>query len=169
MLSILASVIRVELCTCTRVGYLTDTVMRSLLTRTVLLAFVSPFCCNDTTPDCNLPTKEVLQCNYSWELCLFFSDYSWKLEDTYYSQIIPGKPILPATRWMGAGSNESGDLAQYAESACWLWYSEAEGRSKETCLASQEDTEVSCYSSNSYNRWIAVEIILISVTIPLLL
>ena len=30
------------------------------------------------------------QCNYSWELCLLFSDYSPKLEDTYYSQIIPG-------------------------------------------------------------------------------
>ena len=43
-----------------------------------------------TTPDCNLPTKEVSQCNYSWELCLLFSDYSPKLEDTYYSQIIPG-------------------------------------------------------------------------------
>ena len=63
--------------------------MRSPLTRTALLAFVLPFCCNDTTPDCNLPTKEVSQYNYSWELCLLFSDYSPKLEDTYYSQIIP--------------------------------------------------------------------------------
>ena len=44
----------------------------------------------DTTPDCNLPIKEVSQCNYSWELCLLFSDYSPKLEDTYYSQIISG-------------------------------------------------------------------------------
>ena len=63
--------------------------MRSPLTRTVLI-FVFPFCCNDTMPDCNLPTKEVSQCNYSWELCLLFSDYSPKLEDTYFSQIIPG-------------------------------------------------------------------------------
>ena len=38
-----------------------DTVMYSLLTRTVVLAFVFPFCCNDTTPDCNFPTKEVSQ------------------------------------------------------------------------------------------------------------
>ena len=39
-----------------------DTVMNSLLiTRTVLLAFVFPFYCNDTTPDCNFPTKEVSQ------------------------------------------------------------------------------------------------------------
>ena len=28
--------------------------------------------------------------DYSWELCLLFSDYSPKLKDTYYSQIIPG-------------------------------------------------------------------------------
>ena len=55
-----------------------DTVMRSPLTRTALSVLVLPFCYNDTTPDCNLPTKEVSQCTYSWELCLF-SDYSPKL------------------------------------------------------------------------------------------
>ena len=70
-----------------------DTVVKLPLTRTVLLAFVLPFCYNDTTPDCNLQTKEVSQCNYSWELCLLFSGYSPELEDTYYSQIIPG--IIP--------------------------------------------------------------------------
>ena len=61
--------------------------MRSPLTRT---AFVLSFCCNDSAPDCNLPTEEVSQSNYSGDLCLLFSDYSPKLEDTYYSQIIPG-------------------------------------------------------------------------------
>ena len=63
--------------------------MRSSFTRTVLLAFVLPFCCN-TTPDCNLPAKEVSQRNYFCDLCLLFSDYSPKLEATYYSQITPG-------------------------------------------------------------------------------
>ena len=32
---------------------------------------------------CPLPTMEVSQCNYSWELCLLFSNYSPKLNDTY--------------------------------------------------------------------------------------
>ena len=43
-----------------------------------------------TAPSCSLPTKEVSQCNYSWKLCPLFSNYSPELEDTYYSQIIPG-------------------------------------------------------------------------------
>ena len=70
-----------------------DTVMSpghpllELLKRDVLLAFVLPFCCNDTTPNCNWPTKEVSQyiliipgnCAYyspKLEGHLLFSNYS---------------------------------------------------------------------------------------------
>ena len=92
-----------ELCTCTHVSYES----RSPLTRTILLAFVMPFCCSNTTPNCNLPTKEVSQCNYSWELCLLFSDYSPILEDTYCSPIIPRLINLPKPRPRAACQSES--------------------------------------------------------------
>ena len=62
--------------------------MRSPLTRTACPLSIAS--CNDTTPDCNLPLKEVQK---SWELWLLhvivFSDYSPKPKGTYYSQIIP--------------------------------------------------------------------------------
>ena len=81
--------------------------LRSPLTRTILLAFVMPLCWRDTTPNCNLPTKEVSQCNYSWELCLLFSDYSPKLEDIYCSLIIPRLINLPKPRPRAACQSES--------------------------------------------------------------